>query len=129
MNYIDINSLINQELKININLDDSLVSDSNILWTINRDGHDTPIAVFDNSQGFSPVTSHGYYHKLSLDLSNLEFDQNLIDETQYTLQGLFNGLTVYKGKFQTTSKSLDSFSINEGIYIKQTTTNNYTILE
>ena len=128
MKYLDINSVDNQDLKININLDDSLVNGSLILWTIYKDGHDTPVAVFDNTDGYAQATIHKYYHKLSLNLSELVFDENLIDETSYNLEGLFNGTIVYKGKFQTTSKSLNNFSVNENKYVKQTTSNNYTIL-
>ena len=112
MNYIDINSLDNQELILNINLDDSVAESVLILWTIYKEGSDTPVAVIDNDGGFAVVTSHGYYHKLTLDLSELDFDENLVDETQYTIEGLYNGSVVYKGKFETTSKDISDYSVN-----------------
>lgn len=129
MNYIDINSLDAQELNMNINLDDYSAISVLILWTIYKEGSDTPVAVIDNSGGFAAVTSHGYHHKLTLDLAQLVFDEDLVDETQYTIEGLYNGSVVYKGKFQTTSKDISDYSVNTGKYVKQNTTNNYTILE
>ncbi len=129
MNYIDINSVEDQSLNININLEESISTTATILWTIYKDGSDSPVAVLNNSQGYASVTDHKYYQKLSLDLSNLDFDEDLVDETQYTIEGLYNGTLVYRGKFQTTSKDLNSYSINEGEYTKQTTNNNFTILD
>lgn len=128
MNYLDINSLSNQVFKININLEDSIVTTADILWTIYKDGSDTPVVVFDNSDGHAQVTVNGYYHALSLDISEIAFDEELVDETQYTLEGWYSFKTVYKGKFQTTSKDLNDFSVNQDKYKKQSTNNNYTIL-
>lgn len=129
MNYIDINSIENQSLYININLDDAQASSELIQWAIFKDGSDSAVISFDNSGGYANVTTGAYYHKLSLDLNSLTFTTELVDESQYTIEGVFNSKVVYKGKFQTTQKDLSNFSINENKYKSRNSNNNYIILE
>lgn len=130
MNYIDISTGGWVTLNINANLSDSQLALSAGVWTIYRDGNSTSVATFSPATGApSFLTAQGYYQTLSLDLDNLVFDSALIDETQYTIEGISNGKVIYRGKFQTTSKDLGSYSVNENEYTERVTNNNYTILD
>ena len=75
------------------------------------------------------MINHGYYNSLIVNFSQIEYTTPIEDETQYLLESVLNGKVVYRGKFQTTSKSLDSYSVNEGKYTEKITNNNYTILD
>ena len=130
MNYIDISTGGWVTLNINANLSDSQLALSAGVWTIYKDGNSTSVATFSPSTGApSFLTAQGYYQTLSLDLDNLVFDSALIDETQYTIEGISNDKVIYRGKFQTTSKDLGSYSVNENEYTERVTNNNYTILD
>ena len=125
MNYIDITTPSVQGLNININLDDVAATD-NITWSVYADGNDTAIVAFDNELGNAQVTLHKYYHRLGVNTAALT---GVEDETQYNLVGVFNNKVVYRGKFQTTSKDILDYSINENKYTQKTNATNYTILD
>lgn len=125
MNYIDISVPAIRSVYININLDDVAATDD-IQWTIYEDGNDTPINSFNNDVGEATVTVFSYYHRLALNTTVLS---NCKDEHQYNLVGTFQGRVVYRGKFQTTSKDITNYSINENKYTQKTNSTNYTILD
>ena len=123
MNYIDITQP-NQTLKLNLNYNGDLTNNA-IRFDVFQDGSDTRVDDFEAN-----LIDNGYYQLIdlsaALDLAGLE------DETQYNITGVDtadNDRVVYRGKFQTTSKDLNSLSVNEGQYIKKTTATNYTILD
>ena len=130
MNYIDLTGGGWKTLKLNANLDDSDLATNAGVWTIYKDGNSSSnITLNPTEGGFSFMTSQGYYQTLSIDLDNLVFDIALEDESQYTIEGVSNNKTIYRGKFQTTAKDLTDYSVNEGKYTERITNNNYTILE
>ena len=125
MNYIDISTPAIRNIYININLND-VAATGEIEWTIYADGNDTPINTFNNDVGEATVTVFNYYHRLALNTSVLA---NCKDETQYNLVGVFQDNVVYRGKFQTTSKDIQDYSVNENKYTQKTNSTNYTILD
>ncbi len=126
MNYIDISTPAIRNIYININLDD-IAATGDIQWTIYEDGNDTPINTFNNDVGEATVTAFAYYHRLAILTSTVLADCK--DETIYNLVGEFQGKIVYRGKFQTTSKDLQDYSVNENKYTPKINPNNYTILD
>ena len=121
MNYIDITQP-NQTLQLNLNYNGDLTS-GDIEFIIFKDGSDTIITSFSAN-----VVDFKYYQQLEIPQSDIE---DLVDETQYSIvgQNIETDDTVYRGKFQTTSKDINNLSVNEGQYIKKTTATNYTILD
>jgi len=117
MNYIDITQP-SQTLNINLKEDEP---DIDIL--IYKDGSDT--LVIDSS---SEVISRGYYQEIELDSATMGY---LKDETQYNIVGInpISGGVVYRGKFQTTLKDIQDYSVNENKYIPTNVANDYTILD
>ena len=117
MNYIDITQP-SQTLNINLKVDSV---DIDIL--IYKDGSDT--LVIDSS---SEVISRGYYQEIELDSFTMGY---LKDETQYNIVATdpSSGGVIYRGKFQTTSKDILDYSINENKYTQKTNSTNYTILD
>ena len=115
MNYIDITQSV-QALKLNLN---GSFGDIDLL--IYTDGSDTLI-----TESSSEVYSYGYYQEIELDSAAMS---SLKDETQYNLVGIFNSKVVYRGKFQTTSKDILDYSINENKYTQKINSTNYTILD
>ena len=119
MNYIDITQSI-QTLDININSDGS-VGDAD--FNIYRDGSDSLVI-----QHSSDITYHSYY-------SSIQFESEVInaltDETQYNIELIdtVENKVIYRGKFQTTSKDILDYSINENKYTQKTNSTNYTILD
>lgn len=119
MNYIDITQSI-QTLDININSDGS-VGDAD--FNIYRDGSDSLVI-----QHSSDITYHSYY-------SSIQFESEVInvltDETQYNIELIdtVENKVIYRGKFQTTSKDILDYSVNDNKYTQKTNSTNYTILD
>lgn len=119
MNYIDITQSI-QTLDININSDGS-VGDAD--FYIYRDGSDSLVI-----QHSSDITYYSYY-------SSIQFESEVInvltDETQYSIELIdtVENKVIYRGKFQTTSKDILDYSVNENKYTQKTNSTNYTILD
>ena len=124
MNYIDITQP-NQMLKLNLNYNGDLTQ-LDVEFSIFKDGSDASIGVFYAEA--ADVIDFKYYQQLEIPTSIVAL---LKDETQYNIVGqdLESYKIVYRGKFQTTSKDINSLSVNEGQYIKKTTATNYTILD
>jgi len=130
MNYLDLTGGGWKTLNINANLDSSDLDENAGIWTIYKDGNSSSnITLNPVAGGSSFMTSQGYYQTLSLDLDSLVFDIALVDESQYTIEGIFNDKVIYRGKFQTTAKDLGNYSINKDVYVEKVTNNNYTILD
>jgi len=130
MNYVDLTGGGWKTLKLNANLNDSDLALNAGAWTIYKDGNSSPNIILTPIEGGSSfMTAQGYYQTLSIDLDTLVFDIDLEDESQYTIEGIANGKTIYRGKFQTTAKDLADYSVNEGKYTERVTNNNYTILD
>ena len=130
MNYIDINLGGVQTLYINLDLDNTLITGDSGVFSIYKDGSSTVVASFNPfTDAAASLANQGYYHALSLSLDKITYTTPLEDETQYLLESVLNGKVIYRGKFQTTSKDLRDYSINEGEYTEKTTNNNYTILD
>ena len=90
--------------------------------SVYADGSDSLILNFDSS-----ITSHNYYQ--AIEINSTELTQ-LKDETQYNIIGVdSNNKVIYRGKFQTTSKDILDYSINENKYTQKINSNNYTILD
>lgn len=128
MNYIDITQA-DQALHININFS-GLFTESDIGFYIYKDGTDSGSELFGCS-----LENNNYYHTITLPNFILE---TLEDETQYTIEAFDfgevkdadeSGNIIYRGKFQTTSKDILDYSINENKYTQKTNTTNYTILD
>ncbi len=116
MNYIDI-SQASQTLNVNLNTNELSVS-----LSVYADGSDTLIVGFD-----SDITPYNYYQ--TIEINSTELTQ-LKDETQYNIVGVdSSSKVIYRGKFQTTSKDILDYSINENKYTQKTNTNDYTILD
>ena len=130
MNYIDINLGGVQALYLNVNVNDDLIVGDTGVFSIYKDGNSTAIASFSPfTDSFATMTNYGYYNTLVVNFSEINYTTPIEDETQYLLESVLNGKVVYRGKFQTTSKNLDSYSVNEGKYTEKITNNNYTILD
>jgi len=120
MNYIDLNDL---ETYLNINVNVSVSSGDLFYFEMYRDGSDSVVY----TTPLSGLVNLGYYQQLYIDTDGI----GLIDETQYNVVG-FNESgqkVVYRGKFQTTSKDILDYSINENKYTQKINSTNYTILD
>lgn len=116
MNYIDI-SQPSQTLSLNLNTNELSVN-----LSVYADGSDSLILNFDSS-----ITAHNYYQ--TIEINSTELTQ-LKDETQYNIVGVdSSNKVIYRGKFQTTSKDILDYSINENKYTQKINSNNYTILD
>ena len=116
MNYIDITQAT-QTLSINLNTNELSVN-----LSVYADGSDNLILSFDSS-----ITSYNYYQTIEIDSTELT---QLKDETQYNIVGVDSSIKViYRGKFQTTSKDILDYSVNENKYTQKTNSTNYTILD
>ena len=121
MNYIDITQP-SQTLKLNMNHEGGVFGNG-VVFSIYKDGSDSVIIDFE-----ADIVNKGYYQSIDLnsrlDLADLE------NETQYNIEGIdSDGNVVYRGKFQTTSKDILNYSINENKYTQKTNSTNYTILD
>lgn len=128
MNYIDITQP-NQTLSLNINATDSEILASiadDLEWFVFKDGNDTAVVSFDNADSEAYLISRGYYIEMGLPNSSVSV---LEDETQYNIKGINGNKVVYRGKFQTTSKDILDYSINENKYTQKINSTNYTILD
>ena len=130
MNYVDINLGGVQVLYLNVNVNEDLIVGNTGVFSIYKDGNSTAIASFSPfTDSYATMITNGYYNSLVVNFSQIEYTTPIEDETQYLLESVLNGKVVYRGKFQTTSKNLDSYSVNEGKYTEKITNNNYTILD
>jgi len=116
MNYIDITQAT-QTLSINLNTNELSVN-----LSVYADGSDNLILSFDSS-----ITSYNYYQTIEIDSTELT---QLKDETQYNIVGVdSSNKVIYRGKFQTTSKDILDYSVNDNKYTQKTNSTNYTILD
>lgn len=129
MNYVNIAATTPQELQVNVNLDGTLAETASISWVITQEGNDDSIGSIDTPVGDSLVTDNGYYQTLTLDLYGEGVSELMQDETQYFIEGVSNGVTVYKGKLVTTSQELSDYSVNNNEYDTYYVPNNFTILD
>lgn len=129
MNYVNIAATTPQELQVNVNLDGTLAETASISWVITQEGNDDSIGSIDTPVGDSLVTDNGYYQTLTLDLYGEGVSELMQDETQYFIEGVSNGVTIYKGKLVTTSQELSDYSVNNNEYDTYYVPNNFTILD
>jgi len=129
MNYIDITSTGVQEMQLNVNLDGTLAESTLIEWTITQEGNDDSLITIETPDGLNAVTDHGYYQTLTLDLYGAGITADMQDETQYTIEGSDQDGVIYRGKFLTTTQSLDAYSVNDDDYTENNSTNNFVILQ
>jgi len=116
MNYIDITQS-SQTLNVNLN-----TNELNVDLSIYAEGSDSLVIGFNSN-----ITSYNYYQ--TIEINSTELTQ-LKDETQYNIVGVdSNNKVIYRGKFQTTSKDILDYSINENKYTQKINSNNYTILD
>ena len=125
MNYVNItdaNPTINIVLNYDLNLEEGRNGDD-IDFEVYKDGSDDRITKWSGS-----VISRKYYQRVGISAEALLL---LEDETQYNLVGVNteDDSIVYRGKLHTTKKDITDYSINKDVYVKKTTTNNYTILD
>jgi len=122
MNYIDITQP-NQTLKLNINYNGELDS-GNLEFIIYVDGSDSDVCVFAVD-----IVDFKYYQQITMPSDIIDL---LLNETQYNIEGVDvddSDKVVYRGKFQTTSKDILDYSINENKYTQKINSTNYTILD
>jgi len=123
MNYINITQP-NQTLKLNLNytIDSSDVGDD-ICFEVYEDGSDSLVAEWGGN-----ISNSSYYQSVIMESDVLAI---LKDEKQYTIKAVdsTNNNVVYRGKFQTTSKDILDYSINENKYTQKINSTNYTILD
>jgi len=129
MNYVNIAATTPQQLQVNVNLDGTLAETASISWVITQEGNDDSLGSIDTPVGDSLVTDNGYYQTLTLDLYGEGVSELMQDETQYFIEGVSNGVTVYKGKLVTTSQELSDYSVNNNEYDTYYVPNNFTILD
>jgi len=127
MNYINISNTGLETLNINTNLEGSLVATQPIAWTIKQDGNDSNSATFVSPSTNFNMFEFSYYQRLVCNFTDEGISLN--DEVHYLIEGISNGKVIYRGKFFTTSKDLNNFSVNEEKYTVKASTNNYTILD
>jgi len=127
MNYINISNTGLETLNINTNLEGSLVATQPIAWSIKQDGNDTVTATFISPSTNFNMFELSYYQRLVCNFTDEGISLN--DEVHYLIEGISNGKVIYRGKFFTTSKDLNNFSVNEEKYTVKASTNNYTILD
>jgi hypothetical protein len=125
MNYVNItdaNPTINIVLNYDINLEEGRNGDD-IDFYVYKDGSDERIAKWSGN-----VVAQKYYQRVGVSADALLL---LEDETQYNLVGVNteDDSIVYRGKLHTTKKDITDYSINKDVYVKKTTSNNYTILD
>lgn len=91
-------------------------------WTITREGNDTPLVVFNSS-----LTDYSFYQILTVTISNLgvSFD----DEVMYNIKAVEGSELVYKGLLYSTSQVLPDYSVNDGQYNENSSTNDYIFLD
>jgi len=123
MNYINITQP-NQTLKLNLNytIDSSDVGDD-ICFEVYEDGSDSLVTEWSGN-----ISNSSYYQSVIMESDVLAI---LKDEKQYTIKAVdsTNNNVVYRGKFQTTSKDILDYSINENKYTQKINSTNYTILD
>tara|TARA_R110002050_G_scaffold49916_1_gene115719 strand:+ start:2429 stop:2821 length:393 start_codon:yes stop_codon:yes gene_type:complete len=130
MNYIDITSTSDQSIQVNVNVDGLGATTEAISWTISKDGNDNSLdALTSIPDGSHYVTDHGYYQMLHLDLFGTGIAAQMEDESHYTIEGILDAEVVYRGKFLTTTQTLDAYTVNADEYEHYNSTNNYTILD
>ena len=129
MNYVNITATTPQGLQVNVNLDGTLAETAVISWVITKEGNDDSLGSIDTPVGDSLVTDNGYYQTLTLDLYGEGLSELMQDEAQYSIEGVSNGVTVYRGQVVTTAQELSSYSVNKDEYDSYSVSNNFTILE
>ena len=129
MNYVNITATTPQELQVNVNLDGTLAETAVISWVITKEGNDDSLGSIDTPVGDSLVTDNGYYQTLTLDLYGEGLRELMQDEAQYSIEGVSNGVTVYRGQLVTTAQELSSYSVNNDEYDSYSVSNNFTILD
>ena len=125
MNYVNItdaNPTIDIVLNYDLNLGEGRNGDD-IDFEVYKDGSDDKIAEWSGG-----IVAQGYYQRVGVGSDALLL---LEDETQYNLVGVNteDDSIVYRGKLHTTQKDITYYSINKDVYVKKTTSNNYTILD
>ena len=125
MNYVNItdaNPTIDIVLNYDLNLEEGRNGDD-IDFEVYKDGSDDKI-----TQWSGGIVARRYYQRVGISAEALLL---LEDETQYNLVGVNteDDSIVYRGKLHTTQKDITYYSINKDVYVKKTTSNNYTILD
>ena len=125
MNYVNItdaNPTINIVLNYDLNELEGRNGDD-IDFYVYKDGSDDRITKWSGN-----VVAQRYYQRVGISADALLL---LEDETQYNLVGVDtqDDSIVYRGKLHTTQKDITDYSINKDVYVKKTTSNNYTILD
>ena len=125
MNYVNITDA-NPTIDIVLNYDLNELEGRNgddIDFHVYKDGSDDKITQWSGN-----VVARRYYQRVGVGSDALLL---LEDETQYNLVGVNteDGSIVYRGKLHTTKKDITDYSINKDVYVKKTTSNNYTILD
>lgn len=125
MNYVNItdaNPTIDIVLNYDLNFEEGRNGDD-IDFYVYKDGSDDKV-----TQWAGNVVARGYYQRVGVGSDALLL---LEDETQYNLVGVNtgDGSIAYRGKLHTTKKDITAYSINKDVYVKKTTSNNYTILD
>ena len=125
MNYVNITDA-NPTIDIVLNYDLNELEGRNgddIDFYVYKDGSDDRITKWSGN-----VVAQRYYQRVGISADALLL---LEDETQYNLVGVDtqDDSIVYRGKLHTTQKDITDYSINKDVYVKKTTSNNYTILD
>ena len=125
MNYVNITDA-NPTIDIVLNYDLNELEGRNgddIDFYVYKDGSDERISKWSGN-----VVSRSYYQRVGIGSDALLL---LEDETQYNIVGVNSedDSIVYRGKLHTTQKDITDYSINKDVYVKKTTSNNYTILD
>ena len=130
MNYLDITSTSDQAMQVNVNVDGLGATTESISWTISAEGNDSSLETLTSlPDGSHYVTDHGYYQMLHLDLFGTGIAALMKDETQYSIEAILDSEVIYRGKFLTTTQTLDNYTVNLAEYDHYNSTNNFTILD
>ena len=122
MNYINPESMLPQELRINTL---GTPTDS-ISWTIQLEGSKESTHLFATPSATANFEDLAYYQKLTVDLRTLGI--NLQDSTQYTLKGTKNGDTIYFGKLYTTTQNVAEIKVNGDNFVSPDISNEFIII-
>ena len=128
MNYINITTEGAVSLFLNLKITTELAVASTLVWTMTKDGNDVADVNFSTpSANYNLLANNGYSQKLSAYFytDGLTLENNAF----YALKATLDGVVVYRGKAYATDVDASSVSIhNNTKYVKNSTTNEYTII-
>lgn len=128
MNYINTSTEGSVFLFLNLKIDSTLAVNSQIQWSMKKDGNDEDSFTFmTNSSNYSIEAFNSYSQRLSMNL--YAEGQELENNCFYSIKAVLNDVTIYRGKVYATDVDAGNVSLhNETKYVQNNTNNEYIIL-